>query len=276
MKHIAAIVIATTILFAACKSEPETKKTEAETIFDRVMPIMRGTWVMTDYINNLQQTKSPLAASAVLKDVVMLDIDTIGYAGDSCGVSGSLNNHEGLAFNIYFRKGHTETSIPVAYSDNDGSSYELDYTIANNDTTLILSHYGKDGKLINNRNFTKWKQPVADYDEPSGLQRTANKILFAGKYKATDDAGKTADWELTSGGIALGVEGHKTFYVFTDFLGEGDGYMIDEMCFDEHEKTQKPYIFSIKGDTTFLYQAKENTERTKVEKGDLKYTLIKQ
>ena len=278
MKHIVTI-LSIAVLFAACKSGTETKKTEAEEIAARVMPVIKGTWVMTDYITSLQQTKSPLASSAVLKDIVMLDIldmDSLSHQGDSMGISGSLNNHEGLAFNIYFRKGHTETAIPIAYSDNDGSFYELDYTIANNDTTLVVCHYGKDNQLIAKRNFTKWKQPVADYDEPSPLQRMVNKVLFAGKYKATDDAGKTFDWELTSGGIALGVEGHNTYYIFTDFIAEEPGYMVDELCFDEHEKTQKPFIFSIKGDTTYLYQAKENNERTKIEKGDLKYTLVKQ
>jgi hypothetical protein len=277
MKHIVTI-LSIAVLFTACKSGTETQNTEAEAIAARVKPIIQGTWVMTDYITSLQQTKSPLASSKVLKDIVMLDIlaDSINDKGDSMGVSGSLNNHEGLAFNIYFRKGHTETAIPMEYTDNDGSFYELDYTIANNDTTLVVNHYGKDNKVIAKRDFTKWKQPVADYDEPSPLQRTVNKVLFAGKYRATDDAGKTYDWELTNGGILLGVEGHKTYYVFTDFIAEEEGYLVDEMCFDEHEKTQKPFIFSIKGDTTYLYQAKENNERTKIEKGDLKYTLLKQ
>lgn len=278
MKHIATI-LSIAVLFAACKNGTETKKTEAEEIADRVMPVIKGTWVMTDYITSLQQTKSPLASSTVLKDVVMLDIldmDSMAHQGDSLGISGSLNNHEGLTFNIYFRKGHTETAVPVSYSDNDGSFYELDYAIANNDTTLVMNHYGKDNKLIAKRDFTKWKQPVADYDEPSPLQRTVNKVLFAGKYKATDESGKTYDWELTNGGITLGVEGHKTYYVFTDFIAEEEGYMVDELCFDEHEKTQKPFIFSIKGDTTYLYEAKENKERTKLEQGTLKYTLLKQ
>lgn len=279
MKHIVTIAaVGVSILFSACNNKgTETTKNEADEIAAKIEPIIQGSWVMTDYISSLEQSKSPLASCNVLTDIVSLDIDTKGqHSGDSASVAASLNNHEGYAFYIYFRKGQSGTSIPTNHADENGGFFEMDYTVVDADTLLVLYHYGKDHKLLDKRNYRKWKTAVAENDEPSVLQRTANNILFAGKYKATDDKGKTTDWEFTSGGLAMGVEGHSTYYVFTDFIAEEEGYKIDEMCFDEHTKTQKPFIFSIKGDTTYLYQAKENTERTKLEQGPLKYTLVRQ
>lgn len=265
------------VFFTACDNNTEKKgNNNATDIAAGIEPMIQGTWVMTDYITDLQKTKSPLASSVKLDGLVSLDIDTRDHTGDSSSVAASFNNHEGYAFYIYFRKGKENNSLPTSHTDDDGSTYELGYEVTNNDTLLVMYHYGKDEKLIDKRNYTRWKDPVADYDEPAGLQRTANKILFAGKYKATDETGKTTDWEFTNGGILLGVEGHNTYYIFTDFIAEEEGYKIDELCFDEHTKKQKPFIFSIKGDTTYLYQAKENKERTKLEQGPLKYTLIKQ
>lgn len=275
MKYVIPI-LALTILFAACKSGTENQKTEAEAIAARIMPIVHGTWVMTDYITSLEQTKSPLASSKLLTGIVAMDFDTADHKGDSVSVQGNGGNHEDVLFSIYFRKGQTETSVPVSMVAEDGSHFELDYTTTNGETTLLLCRYGANNKLLDKQSFTKWKEPVGEDDEPSVFQRTVNRILFAGKYAVTDDAGKTYNWELTNGGIAKGVEGHSTYFVFSDFSFEEEGYLVDEMCFDERTKTQKPYIFSIKGDTTFLYQAKENEERTKIEKGPLKYTLVKQ
>jgi hypothetical protein len=268
-------VLALTILFAACKSGTENQKSEAEEIAARMLPIVHGTWVMTDYITSLEQTKSPLESSKLLTGVVALDFDTTGRTGDSVSVQAKKNNHENILFSIYFRKGQTETSVPVSFVSGN-EHYELDYSVANNDTTLLLCRYSADNKLLDKRSFIKWKTPVADYDDPSAVQRFANKVLFTGKYMSIDENGKTDEWELSDGGVAIGVDGHGTYFVFTDFFEEEAGYLVDEMCFDEHEKSQKPYIFSIKGDTTFLYQAKENEERTKIEKGPLKYTLVKQ
>lgn len=279
MKHIVTIAaLGVAVFFSACNNNStKATKNEADEIAAKIEPFIQGSWVMSDYITSLSQTKSPLASGSVLTDIVSLDIDTRGqHSGDSASVAASLNNHEGYAFYIYFRKGQSGTSIPTNHTDDKGGFYEMDYTIVDADTLLVLYHYGNDKKLLDKRNYTRWKSPLAENDEPSVLQRTANSILFTGKYKATDDKGITTDWEFTSGGIAQGVEGHSTYYVFTDFIAEEEGYKIDEMCFDEHTKTQKPFIFSIKGDTTYLYQAKENTERTKLEQGPLKYTLLKQ
>lgn len=271
---LAASIIA--IFAAACNSNSSNKE-EAKDLVGTFKPIVSGAWVMTDYINELNKTKSPLAASAKLKDVVSLNIDFSMLKGDSVDVSASLNNHEGYLFSLYLREGQDERSLATGHTsmDNPGAFYELAYTINNNDTSLVLNHYDKSKKLLDKKAFTKVTGVQSENGEPYGLQYMANKVLLAGKYTATDDAGKTSEVILTDDGMVTGLGTHSTYFIFTDFLG-GDETNLDEMAFDERTKNQKPYIFEINADTVWFFQAKENEERTLLIKGPLKYTMVKQ
>ena len=128
---------------------------------------------------------------------------------------------------------------------------------------------------MSKRSFTKVTGPQTEDSEPYSLQYMVNKHLFAGDYQATDDKGKTSTITLTEDGLLKGVEEHKTYFIFTDFVGEEPGYTVDELCFDEQTKNQKPFLYKINADTLRLYEAKENEERTKISQGPLKYTLVK-
>jgi hypothetical protein len=261
---------------AACKDSATRKAEEGKELAATFAPIINGAWVMTDYINHLGNSKSPLASYNLLKGVVSIDISTADYSGDSLYVPISINNHEGDGFMVYFRKGHDENSLPTSLPDyqNSINSYELGYEVKEKDTLLVLYHYGANNKLLDKRSFSKIPSESED-GEPNALQRAVNSLLFAGNYSATNEQGIVADVTFTTDGLLQGFEGHNTFYIFTDFMTEEDGYKIDEICFDERTKNQQPFIFAISGDTTRLYAAKENEERTRLEKGTLKYTLVK-
>lgn len=267
------LIIAGASLIASCKQGGnEDKKAGAK---GAVLPYLQGTWVMTDYINDLKATGSPLQSSGKLTGIVSMTINKDVAENDSLPVPGSLNNHEGTSFNIILQQGANKQQLKTDLADNStGNYYEIGYD-AGKDTSAVLIEYNKDHKEVGKHYFSKVTGPQTDDSEPYGLQYMANKILLTGTYNATDDAGKTSTVEFTEDGLVKGVGGHKTYYIFTDFLGEGDGYKIDELCFDEQTKNQKPYIFQIRKDTVRLYQAKENAERTKLEQGPLKYTLIK-
>ncbi len=268
-------ILSAIALLAACKNSSKQSGEDAAKITAGIEPVIQGTWVMTEYINDLQKTQSPLASSARLQGIVSLNIDTWGHTGDSSSISGSLNNHEGYAFNIYFREGKEENSIQTDLKgDSNDDKYELGYTISNKDTALVLYHY-KNDKLADKRSFTKVTGEVSENGEPHGLQYMVNKVLFSGNYTATDDKGKTTDVKFTNDGIVEGFEGHTTYFVFTDFIAESDGYKIDELCLDERTKTQKPFIFEASNDTIRFYAASEDYDRTKLIKGALKYTLVK-
>lgn len=270
------LVVTAACTFAACGSgENETKETPAATRAS-FSPVVKGTWVMTDYIAHLQKTKSPKASADVLKGVVAMEIDPSEPDGDSTIVSANFNNHEGMTFYLYFRPGQEPNSLVTALTDEDGSGnfYDLGYTIMGDDTLLELRHYNKEKKLLDTRTFTKVTGPLTADSEPYGLQYMANKVLFAGNYNVTDDEGNSFEVELTDDGMAKGMEGHTTYYVFTDFMG-GEQTNLDEMVFDPGVKSQKPYIFEIKGDTTLLYKAMENEDRTLLIQGPLEYTMVR-
>lgn len=232
---------------------------------------------MTDYITDLQKTKSPKASAGVLQGVVSMEIDPAAPTGDTTIISASLNNHEGMTFYLFYRPGQDGQSLATALTDEDGSGnfYELAYNISGTDTTLQLKHYNKEKKLLDTRGFTRVTGPLTDDSEPYGLQYMANKVLLSGKYNVTDDEGNAFNAELTDDGMAKGVAGHSTYYIFTDFIGD-EQTNLDEMVFDPGSKTQKPYIFEIKADSVLLYKAMENEERTLLIRGPLKYTMIKQ
>lgn len=231
---------------------------------------------MTDYITDLQKTKSPKASAGVLQGVVSMEIDPADPTGDTSIVSASLNNHEGMTFYLFYRPGQDGQSLTTALTDEDGSGnfYELAYNISGTDTTLQLKHYNKEKKLLDTRGFTRVTGPLTDDSEPYGLQYMANKVLLSGTYNVTDDEGNAFKAELTDDGMAKGVAGHTTYYIFTDFIGD-EQTNLDEMVFDPGSKTQKPYIFEIKADTVWLYKAMENEERTLLIKGPLKYTMVR-
>lgn len=270
-------IIAALIVLASCKDKATQQAEEAKELADRFAPVINGAWVMTGYIEDLAKTKSPLASSEILKDIVSMEINTADYTGDSLYVAVSFNNHEGGGFMAYFRPGKNEQSITTALPDyqNSINSYELGYDIANGDTSLVLYHYGAGGKLHDKRSYSKVAPLTTENGEPSALQRATNNVLFAGSYTATDENGTTTDVSFAEDGIITGFEGHSTYYIFTDFIAEEEGYRIDEIIFDERTKNQKPFIFEISGDTTRLFSASENYERTQLLKGALKYTLTR-
>ncbi len=276
MKQLLLILLATHMLAACSSGETQNNNAPAD-IHSAFSPIIKGTWVMTDYITDLQKTKSPKASAGILQGVVSMEIDPSAIYGDTTIVSASFNNHEGMTFYLFFRPGQEAKSLPTALTDEDGSGnfYELGYNIAGKDTVLQLKHYNKEKKLLDTRNFTKVTGPLTDESEPYGLQYMANKVLFSGKYNVTDDEGNSFKGDLTDDGMAKGIGAHTTYYIFTDFIGD-EQTNLDEMVFDKGAKTQKPYIFEIKGDTILLYKAMENEERTLLIRGPLKYTMVKE
>lgn len=276
MKKLLLTLLATYTLAACGSGETETKDKPAG-IHSTFSPMVKGTWVMTNYITDLQKTKSPKVSAGVLQGVVSMEIDPSAIYGDTTIVSANFNNHEGMTFYLFFRPGQEAKSLPTALTDEDGSGnfYELRYNIAGKDTLLELKHYNKEKKLLDTRNFTKVTGPLTEDSEPYGLQYMANKVLFSGKYNVTDDEGNSFKGELTDDGMAKGIGIHTTYYIFTDFIGD-EQTNLDEMVFDKGTKTQKPYIFEIKGDTILLYKAMENEERTLLIRGPLKYTMVKE
>lgn len=270
-------ILAPVVLLAACKDKATRDAEESKELAARFSPIINGAWVMTDYLTDLSKTKSALASYNKLQGVVYMDVLTSEYKGDSLYIPVSFNNHEGGGFMVYFRQGTEDNAIKTGLTDNENSinSYELGYETAGKDTMLVLYHYGSGNKLLDKRSFTKITGLVSEEGEPSGFQRGINSVLFEGDYTATDETGATKDVTLTRDGMMQGIEGASTYHVYSDYMTEEEGYKVDEFTLDPGTKTQKPFIYQFSGDTIKLFASAENAERTKLEKGALKYTLLR-
>ena len=262
-------------LLTACEAD-NTDNQQTADVSD-YKPVIAGTWVVKDYYDALEKTKSPKEAYTSLKGIVSMIIDTTDMEGDSILVSARWNHKESYLYNIYLRPGKGAHSLQTTHPySNYGSDYlEIAYTIEKGDTVLQMNRYDNAGKQKESKTYLRVTGPQGPDSEPYGVQYVANKVLFSGKYKATDENGKTMDVELTDDGLVKGFGTHTLYYIYTDFDGD-ELTNLDEMAFDAFTKTQKPYIFEIKDGNILLYQALQNDERTQLIRGDLKYTLVKE
>ncbi|HEU5053379.1 MAG TPA: hypothetical protein VFT78_09710 [Hanamia sp.] len=231
--------------------------------------ILNGFWYQASYIDSIQQTKSPFLSRNSLAAFVELYIDTTEVTGDSLEI-GAPGIHEGTSFMVYFKPGLTPTSLPTNIVDYDTASNisELGYNISNGDTSLVLSTYNKDKKIIYQ---TQYLKAPKNSEEP--LQYMVNKALFAGSYKAEESSGQISILKFSNDGRLYGLPNYKKYYVLTDFVAESDN-SVDQVCFDLQTDNQRCYGFAIQADTIKLYDLKESMDTTQF--GELKYKLVKQ
>ncbi len=171
---------------------------------------------------------------------------------------------------LYFKQGQTGASLPTNIVDYDtpGNFYELGYTISGDDTSLVISLYNKDKKIIDQTKYLK-----APENTKGALQYMVNKTLFAGSYKAEDSSGHISNIKFTNDGEIDGFRNFKKYYVLTDFVAEPEN-SIDEVCFDIQTDDQKCFGYNITADTIKLYDVKESQDSSAF--GKLKYKLVKQ
>jgi hypothetical protein len=266
------------IIVAACK--PAKQKTIIDKQIDlsqKFKPILHGVWVPADYVAELVNTRSPHKASEHLKTISEFVIDTSGNSQDSLEVGISLGNHEGSQFVLYFKKGQSLNSLLTNISDfgDENGSYELGFVANVPDTFLMLYHYDKNKKLIDQTKYIKVKEVQPGKSLEDGFQYMVNKKLIAGIYKATDTTGKEFTVTLDNDGSISGFPNRKTYYTLTDFVAE-DEEGPDEICFDIQTSDQNCYGFEMKGDTINLFKPQENKGDTMIQKNPVLYTLVKQ
>jgi len=233
--------------------------------------IINGVWYQASYIDSIQETKSPFRSQNSLAEYVELSINTNEACGDSLEV-GAPGIHEGTSFIIYLKPGLTSTSFPTNIVDEEVASnfYELSYDISQNDTSILILHYNKEKKLIGQTKYLR-----APNGTEGALQFMVNKTLFAGNYQAEDSSGNISILKFTNDGLVTGLPVFQKYYVLTDFVA-GPENNVDEICFDIQTNQQQCYAFEIKGDTIKLYDVKESADQDTLQRGQLKYKLIKQ
>jgi len=249
-------LILTIVILASCsndKTSTDKNASQVESLKQNLIPIFKGVWLLSDYIEAIDQTKSPLRSADKLKDVVTMVIDGTSQS-DSMEVSASLNNHEGYNFTTYFLAGQNQNSVKTSLPDYGDKSnfYELGYETTNDQTFLFLYHYNKENKLIDKKKFSKVAGKQPDNNPVWGLQYMVNEKLFSGNYLLIDSTNATTKISLKGDGSLTGHPDFQSYYVSTDFMGE-PGASLDEIEFNLNEKNAKSFAFKISNDTTYLY-----------------------
>ena len=261
------------IILTSCQNNTSLvdnqKSDKSEGIKKTFKSIINGIWVEPNYIEDISKTKSPNKSQESLVSMVELGIDTTEITGDSLEV-GAPGIHEGTSFTVYFRHGTKETSLPTNIVDYDTETnfYELGYVIINKDTTLVIYHFDKNKKLLDETKYHK----VPNNSE-GALQYLVNKTLFSGIYDASDTVGNKMKIQLTNDGLIKGLSNFKKYYVITDFVADPES-KLDKVCFDIQTKNQTCYAYKILSDTINLYETTEKEEGLRL--GPLKYRLVKQ
>lgn len=274
-------IILTTFILTSCSNDKTSTADNGSNNVDSLKqifaPILSGVWVMTDYINEIEKTKSPLKASDKLQGVVTM-IFSGSITSDSVDVGASWNNHEGYNFTTYLLSGQNENSLKTNLIDYDNktSYYELGYEKLNDKTFLFLSHYSKANKLLDKKQFSKVADQEQDNDAGWGLQYIVNEKLFVGDYLLIDSTNTTSKIILKADGSLTGYSDFKTYYVFTDFMG-GPETILDGIAFNVNEKNSKGFAFKISNDTTYLYSMKGDEEAGELLQLDkIQYKLVRQ
>ncbi len=274
-------IFLTFILLTSCSNDKtstaDNKANQIDSLKEIFVPVLNGVWVLTDYINEIEKTKSPLKSSDKLNGIVALVIDAT-TKHDSIEVGASWNNHEGYNFTTYFITGQKPNSLKTNIPDYEEETnfYELGYETVNNQTFLFLYHYDKENILIEKKMFSKVSDKQADNDASQGLQYIVNEKLFSGNYLLLDNKNKVLKVILNSDGTLTGIPAFTTYYVFTDFMG-GPETILDGIAFNLYENNSTWFAFKIEKDTTFLYSTIGDEDAGELLQLDkIKYKLVRQ
>jgi hypothetical protein len=262
------------LVFISCQTTDKKTGKHSNELIGKFKPFLNGTWVPADYINEIVKTKSPFKSSDKITYISEFSIDTTKLSDDSIHIGAAMGNHEGGEFIIYFKQGLSSTSLPVKINEDEVSLYELGYVISSGDTSLVLYHYDKNKKLLDETKYIKVQASKQNDELGDGLQYMVNKKLVAGTYNVLDSASNETTVWLTADGKIKGFLDFKTYYILTDFAAGSNS--TDEICFDIQTKDQKCYGFKIIADTINLFEPEKDKEDTLFKTGATIYKFVKQ
>lgn len=272
MKKILSILFVATIICSCANNNGAT-----DTIKKDFNTNYSGVWVLSNYLQAIQQGKSPLAAAKLLEGEVALVIDSVN-SSDSVQVRVNLNNHEGYPIMAYLKPGITANSVKTNNPDYDHAEnfYELSSPQSNDQARLYLNHYNAKNELIDKKEYVKIANSQPTEDLSWAIQQVVNQHILVGNYVLLDAANKAVKVSFKIDGQVSGLDQYKSYALTTDFLG-GPEATFDQIYLSLNEKTHSLYGFKIKGDTTLLYQVKGDAENgDPLELDKVKYRLIKQ
>jgi len=258
-----------------------------DSLKQKFIPIIQGVWVLTDYINEIEATQSPIKSMHklmqpnpmhILDEIVTMVIDVTNQS-DTINVGASINNHEEYYFTIYSQTGQNDNSLKTNISSGYGDRYnfyELSYKTINNVNYLLLYCYDKTNKLIGTRQFTKVADKQEEEDVAWGIQYIVNKKLLFGDFLLIDNENAKTQIKFTDDGSVKGFPEFKTYKIVTDFIGDIIFLEIDIILFRNDKGDLSEYAFQINKDTIYLYSIILHEETGAPFKLDeLKYKLVR-
>ncbi len=266
------IVILSVFVLSACKQKQISSNNEQPNDLRLTYgPILKGAWVLTDYIDELHNTGSPFIASNKLSGLVTLAFPA-QLVADSFVVGASLNNHEGSSFSCYFDKDTKGNRLPTNIVDyeNDANYYELGFEIVHSDTFLFLYHFSKNKMLIDKRSFTKVSDKYTHDDLGWPIQNIVNEILFKGEYVIFGNSDTIPNVVFTVDGHIKGCK-FTAYDVQTDYVGPTKFNCISL----KGVNFNRDYAFNINADTIFLFSISGYEDEGTSQIDTLEYTLIR-
>ncbi len=266
------IIFSIFLILSGCSSD----KIKLDSVRQISSPIFKGVWVSTDYIDQIQKTKSPLKSASKL-----LGVASMLFGGnsnsESLHVGISWNNHEGTDFTLYFKEGQKQNSLKTNLPDYDHKNnfYELAYEMTNNDTTIFLNHYTKANQLIDSKRFSKIRSYKPTDDLGGGIQFIVNSKLISGTYDVIDTLNSHSVAQFKDDGSVIGFLDYKKYVIQTDFIA-GPENNLDQICFDISTKNAQCFTYQINGSTINIYEVTEDANHEFLQVGKLKYTLVRQ
>ena len=262
------ILIVSVLFLGSCQSKQDEGRTEKksqevavtplaapiETLARRFSPIIRGAWVSANYLAVLEETNSPIAAFDSAGYVSEIHVSPVVPSGDSLVSGVSYGNHEGGDISIYFRPGQRPNSLLTNQREYDhpGSFGEISYQLGSRDTTLTLTTYSRNNKVLRSASYRRIHG--TRLDELDALNYAVNKLLFAGSYAGIDSVKRPVAVRFTADGRIIGLNGVMKYRVNTDF-GSGPGNDIDHLSTQVNGKHRRLMSYRRSGDTLRLYAA---------------------
>ncbi|MBD2724085.1 hypothetical protein [Hymenobacter armeniacus] len=253
-------------------SNASEKAVSATSLAQQVLPLIGGAWVKADYLQAVQQTKSPRKAFDLAGPVSEILISPARLTGDSLVASLGLGNHEGSDMTVYFRPGRHAKALTTNFVDYEvpGSFAELSYQAGAADTALALTTYAPSRKVLARTTYRRVSG--ASLTDLAALNRAVRQLLFTGRYVGTDSLGRSARLEFGADGSLKGLKGFRTYDVNTDFMGVD----LDHLVLDSDTKHRREMSYRHSGDTLRLYAARwAEAEVPTLVRGRLLFTLVR-
>lgn len=264
--------------FSVVKSENVEKNSNViDSLKQDYVSRMTGVWVMTDYINEIQNNKSPLKSFRLLngKGVVELSIKK-SLNNDTVLCSAVINNHEELNFTGYPKRNRNSVltiNLQDYYTD---CHYEIGLDTLKDKISIVLYRLNLENKLIEKRHFTK---VLEHYDKANkidgGITIVVNETLLAGKYRLVNEKENESNVIFNSNGSITGFESFKSYYISTDFILRPT-QSFDQIVLEKKDGKHEILGLIIKDNKIYLNQIIGDSDKFETLKlGKVKYILTK-